>query len=188
MRRTLAHLPSPALVVAVVALFVALGGVGYAAFKLPKNSVHSRNIVNGQVRKADVSDGLRKELRTTAVEKRTDFVTFTGGAKTTVVSMRVRRGTYLLIGKVHLANDGATSTYVFCELKPSAIGAGSSGAMVGPGSHRVSVPLLATHTFRKARKVSIKCDPTNPDDEEIGTSTGNKLVALRISSAKRVTD
>ena len=35
------HLPSPALVVASIALLVALGGTGYAAFKLPANSVGS---------------------------------------------------------------------------------------------------------------------------------------------------
>ena len=33
------HRPSPAMVVAIVALIVALGGTGYAAIKLPANSV-----------------------------------------------------------------------------------------------------------------------------------------------------
>jgi hypothetical protein len=36
--------PSPALVIAMVALFVALSGTGYAAFKLPRNSVTSINV------------------------------------------------------------------------------------------------------------------------------------------------
>ena len=50
--------PSPAMVVACIALFVALSGVGYAAFSLPDNSVKSRHIVDGQVKKADVDAGL----------------------------------------------------------------------------------------------------------------------------------
>ena len=50
--------PSPAMVVACIALFVALGGVGYAAFNLPDNSVRSRNIVNGQVKPADLAPGI----------------------------------------------------------------------------------------------------------------------------------
>ncbi len=43
-------------VIATVALFVALGGGAYAAFHLPKNSVKSKNIVNGQVRDADLAN------------------------------------------------------------------------------------------------------------------------------------
>jgi hypothetical protein len=36
--------------------FVVLGGAAYAAFELPKNSVRSANIVNDQVRGADVKE------------------------------------------------------------------------------------------------------------------------------------
>jgi hypothetical protein len=68
MRRIRRHL-SFANVVAVVALFVALGGGAYAAFHLPKNSVKSRNIKNGQVKNQDLvkpavvkSAGLGNEL------------------------------------------------------------------------------------------------------------------------------
>jgi hypothetical protein len=50
--------PSPAMVVACIALFVALSGAGYAAFSLPDNSVRSRHIVDGQVKKADADGGL----------------------------------------------------------------------------------------------------------------------------------
>ncbi len=39
MKKILRRLPSPAMVVACVALTVALGGTGYAAIKLPRNSV-----------------------------------------------------------------------------------------------------------------------------------------------------
>jgi hypothetical protein len=38
-----------------IALFVALGGVSYAALKLPANSVRSRQISNGQVKNADLA-------------------------------------------------------------------------------------------------------------------------------------
>jgi hypothetical protein len=36
--------PSPALVISLLALFLALGGTGYAAFKLPKNSVGTKQL------------------------------------------------------------------------------------------------------------------------------------------------
>jgi hypothetical protein len=42
-------------VMATIAVFLVLGGGAYAAFHLPKNSVRSRNIVNGQVRKPDLA-------------------------------------------------------------------------------------------------------------------------------------
>ena len=49
------HLPSPALIVACIALVVALGGVSYAAVRLPKNSVGSTQVMNGSLQKADLS-------------------------------------------------------------------------------------------------------------------------------------
>ena len=49
MRRFIRHRPSPAMVVACVALLVALGGTSYAAIRLPANSVGTRHIKNGAV-------------------------------------------------------------------------------------------------------------------------------------------
>jgi len=45
---------------ACIALFVALGGPGYAASGLPKDSVKSKTIVNGQVKSADLQDNAIK--------------------------------------------------------------------------------------------------------------------------------
>ena len=48
--------PSPATVISLVALFVALGGTGYAAIVLaPRNSVNSASVVNGSLQKVDLS-------------------------------------------------------------------------------------------------------------------------------------
>jgi hypothetical protein len=41
-------------VVSTLCLFLLLGGGAYAAFSLPRNSVKSRNIVNGQVKTDDI--------------------------------------------------------------------------------------------------------------------------------------
>jgi len=43
------YLPSPAMVVACLALLVALGGTGYAAIKLPANSVGTKQLKRGAV-------------------------------------------------------------------------------------------------------------------------------------------
>src|SRR3954454_5297898 len=44
-------------VTATLALFIALGGGAYAVSKLPKNSVKSKQIKDGQVRNADLAAG-----------------------------------------------------------------------------------------------------------------------------------
>jgi hypothetical protein len=50
------HAPSPAMIVALVALFVALGGAAYAGVTLSNNSVRSGTIVNGQVKTVDLAN------------------------------------------------------------------------------------------------------------------------------------
>ncbi len=49
------HLPSPALIVASIALIVALGGVSYAAVAIPRNSIGSAQVMNGSLQKADLN-------------------------------------------------------------------------------------------------------------------------------------
>jgi hypothetical protein len=49
MQRVLAGRPSPAMVVALLALFVALGGTSYAALNLPRNSVGTRQLKKNAV-------------------------------------------------------------------------------------------------------------------------------------------
>src|SRR5690348_15484709 len=60
------HRPAPALVVAVVALVLALGGTGYAAATLPKNSVTSKQVVDRSLRAADFAPGQLPPGRTGA--------------------------------------------------------------------------------------------------------------------------
>jgi hypothetical protein len=49
--------PSPALIVAVVALVMAMAGTGYAALKLPNNSVGTKQLKNNAVTGAKVKQG-----------------------------------------------------------------------------------------------------------------------------------
>jgi hypothetical protein len=50
------HRPSPTMIVALVALMVAMGGTGYAAVRLPKNSVGSKQIKKNAVTSAKVKN------------------------------------------------------------------------------------------------------------------------------------
>ena len=51
------RLPSPALVVALIALFIALGGTSYAVTQLPKNSVGTKQLKKNSVTSAKINDG-----------------------------------------------------------------------------------------------------------------------------------
>ncbi len=55
--------PRPAMIVALIALFVALGGSGYAAFAVPRNSVGSAQVINGSLQKGDLSKRTVAALR-----------------------------------------------------------------------------------------------------------------------------
>src|ERR1041384_6769178 len=56
MRRLLSQRPSPAMVVACIALFVALGGGAWAAVNLPRNSVGTKQLKKNAVTSAKVKD------------------------------------------------------------------------------------------------------------------------------------
>jgi hypothetical protein len=55
--------PSPAMVVALIALTVALGGGAYAAIKLPTNSVGAKQLKRGAVTPPKLSAKTRKQLK-----------------------------------------------------------------------------------------------------------------------------
>jgi hypothetical protein len=55
--------PSPAMVVAIIALVTALAGTGYAAFSLPRNSVGPRQIKNRAVGLVKISRSATASLR-----------------------------------------------------------------------------------------------------------------------------
>ena len=56
MRKLHIRRPSPALAMSMVALFVAMGGTGYAAITLPKNSVKAKQIAAGAVGSSEVKN------------------------------------------------------------------------------------------------------------------------------------
>jgi len=54
LKSLVSHRPSPALIVSILALVVAMAGTGYAALKLPKNSVGTRQLKRNAVTKAKI--------------------------------------------------------------------------------------------------------------------------------------
>jgi hypothetical protein len=56
-KRRWLHVPSPSMIVACIALFVAMGGTSYAAIKLPANSVGTKQIKNSAVTNGKLAKG-----------------------------------------------------------------------------------------------------------------------------------
>jgi hypothetical protein len=94
MRRILRHRPSPAMVIACVALTVALGGTSYAAVSLPRNSVGTKQlkrnavtsikIKNNSVTGADVLESSLGRVRSaTSAVNATNATTATTAASAT---------------------------------------------------------------------------------------------------------
>src|ERR671917_2117113 len=71
MRRLLSSRPSPAMVVACIALIVALGGTSYAALKLPRNSVGNKQLRPSAVTSGKVRNGslTAKDFRASALKR-----------------------------------------------------------------------------------------------------------------------
>lgn len=66
-------------VISTICLFLLLGGGAYAAFHLPKNSVRSPNIVNGQVKRGDQARNQRTEWALVKLENPGEIIAQSGG-------------------------------------------------------------------------------------------------------------
>jgi hypothetical protein len=62
-QRFASYRPSPAIIISLIALFVALGGTSYAIAELPKNSVGSAQVINGSLQKIDLSNRAIRALK-----------------------------------------------------------------------------------------------------------------------------
>ncbi len=152
--------PSPALVVSVLALVVALGGTSYAAFSLPNNSVGTKQLRNNAVTASKINPSALSSKFTQSSTAQT----ITGAAATIGSPIQIKTtGTKRVLASaaVHAVNGVVgTGVYLVCRIT---IG-GNSGvndtdysspaggftvvdasvsplasAVVGPGTHTVTL-------------------------------------------------
>ena len=163
-------------VVSVIALFVALGGGAYAAFHLPKNSVRSKNIVNGQVKAKDLvkpaavkSAGLPTNASGSCAETPGEWAEFDPVARGPLGYYRDVDGVVHLNGA---AVDCSTSDIIF-HLPPgfrprnpfeAALGLRNNGPAVSVDIVRatgeVNVITAADGDVYKLDPVSFRCGPS----------------------------
>ena len=117
--------PSPAMVVAALALLVALTGTGVAAVALvPRNSVGSDQVINGSLRSVDFKPG-QVIVGSDSVSRSFDPVNLGGDKPTPVASLTISKpGAYLVWAHATVVNPtvaGGTCT-LFAHAVPGAAG------------------------------------------------------------------
>lgn len=115
--------PSAALVVSTVALFVSLGGTGYAAFTLGNNSVGTSQLKNGAVTAKRLRNGA-----VTAKKLRNGAVTATKLAKGAVT------GSKLSLSGVTVPNANHANTATSATSAQNAVNATNAGTLGGQPS------------------------------------------------------
>lgn len=162
MRRLAKHRPSPAMIVALIALFVSLGGAAFAAGILPKNSVGSKQLKKNSVTSVKVKDASLKAADFAAGQLPAGAKGATGATGPKGATGEVTPGTFLG-GKVtaqfeaaaaDLANGANQSYAVFCPAGQIATGGG------GRGDDTLSEETILTNT-RPAISASNTEPPTD---------------------------
>ena len=163
MRRILSRRPSPALVVATLALFLALGGTGYA-LTLPANSVGSAQIQAGRVLNSKLHPGSVSNSRLGR-----NAVTFSKLASNQMTTAKIRNAS--LLGEDLAANtvtgaqiDESTLTLPTTKFAvvtaAGAIGTQQGGVTVS----QVGTPLILDFGSSQAgRPISVTLAPSGTD-------------------------
>jgi len=191
--------PSPALVVALLALIVALGGTSYAAAKLPKNSVGSKQVKDSSLKAKDIGPGAigAKSIAPGVIgEKSNVYYGIARTQKTIIGSVGVDTpyitlsglpaGSYLLTAHLTLVKFDAPDTIARCGIKAAGTDSGAGGdgnrsaAALGPGNASVVVPLTTSLVVTSAStfdaQLYCRQDGTNVKMEE------GRLIAQRVDS------
>ena len=125
--------PSVSLVISFVALFVALGGVGYAAINLPANSVGNAQLKNGSVGNWKLKSG--------AVGTRKIINGSVGAKQVNSSQVQLRVGTTCPTGAVKAISPSGSVTCT--PTLPNEVGTSASAVTLGTSATSVATQSLA---------------------------------------------
>ncbi|MBV9311991.1 MAG: hypothetical protein JOZ73_14260 [Solirubrobacterales bacterium] len=113
--------PSPALIISLIALLVALGGTSYAAFKLPKNSVGTKQlkknaVTTAKIKNKAVTGGKIKlsTLGTVPSANRANTATTAGSASPAAFAHVSHNGTLDAANSKNVGSVSLVSTSLYC--------------------------------------------------------------------------
>jgi hypothetical protein len=175
--------PSAPLVVSFVALFVALGGVGYAATQLPANSVGNAQLKNGSVG--------NWKLKANAVGTRKIINGSVGAKQVNSSQVQLRVGTACSTGAVK--SIGLSGTVTCTPTLPNELGTSAAAVTLGAGSTQVATKSLTAGspylvlayphvviggTSGTAHSVEVDCTLSVPPGTGTSTTTKSLVVDL----------
>jgi hypothetical protein len=176
--------PSASLVVSFVAMFVALGGVGYAATQLPRNSVGTAQLRNGSVG--------NWKLKSNAVGGRKIISGAVGARQVNSTQVQLRVGTPCSSGAIK--SIGLSGTVTCTPTLPNEVGTSAAAVTLGAGSTQVATESLpagssylvlayphAVISGATGQRVQVDCTLSVPPGT--GTSTTTKSLAVEIGSS-----
>lgn len=176
--------PSASLVVSFVALFVALGGVGYAATQLPRGSVGTAQLRNGSVG--------NWKLKFNAVGGRKIINGAVGAKQVNSTQVQLRVGTPCSTGAIK--SIGLSGTVSCTPTLPNQVGTSAAAVTLGAGSTQVATESLpagspylvlayphAVISGTSGQRVEVDCTLSVPPGT--GTSTTTKSLAVELGSS-----
>ena len=212
MKRILRRRPSPAMVVSLIALFVALGGSAYA-LTITGASVKNRSLTGKDIRKNSLSGTEIRESRVgkvpkartadrvgnktaTAVTTRAFFAAqkapkgFTGN-ETLIGRISLPAGAYAISAKVAVSNSATGTLKGVCFLRAGASeDRGTVALAPGNGANTGVIPLLQAHVQNSPFEASVHCKAEGNaglnlfNDPPFTTATNTKIAAIRADDAQ----
>jgi hypothetical protein len=194
-------LPSPAFILACIALFAAIGGVGYAAGKLKKDSVGAKQIKSNAVRSAEIKDGAVKsaDLAPDAVsvppgpagfgvfnDDPVNFPTNVGAGREIATLSNLPAGTYAITAKAVASISGTPDRGLTCKLSAPPDGSGDfdTTEFHPPAGGVGAMPMQVLHEFPEdGGQVQIKCTMNFIGGSGSVSVDDAKIQAIRLSSA-----
>ena len=191
--------PSPALVVAIVALFMALGGTSYAALKITGNNVVNRSLGGNEMKKNTLDGDEIKESALGPVPKAIDADTVGGQPASSFMTKTTRGfeapippvqniannavvgtladltpGTYVVTAKLTYDNDGNVDSQT-CTLH---VPGGNDETMFT--TELTDTETLTLQKLTSSNAVfspSVSCTGSDDNDDVVGTGS---IIAIRV--------
>lgn len=154
---------TPSLVISVVALIVALGGVSYAAIQIPRNSVGPAQLKKNSVDTVKVKNRtlLRNDFRPGQLpgaawiaERNTDggLLAVNEPAEPVVTTRRLPAGSYVLAGRANVIGGGGVQSRLICSMASDA----AQNFTVG-NAEMLPLSMAATVQLARPGRVSLNC-------------------------------
>lgn len=133
--------PSASIVLSLAALFVALGGTGYAAIYLAPNSVGSAQLQNGSVSQAKIQNGAvwNSKLTSNAVGSRKIQNDAVGAPQVNSSQVQLRVSSSCASGAIKAIG---LSGSVVCSPGPNEYGTSASPVTLGPSATQIATKAL----------------------------------------------